>query len=378
MSPGARFAVFLTVVLAVWLGQHLYTGWRLLSVPGIDGVARRVLLGVFVVGFLAYPVARWLGHLGLVAPARVLEVAGGVWMGVVFLLLATFLAVDVITLGGLVLKPWLGWLRGGAAALAAAGAAAALVGACLPPRVVAVEVEVPGLPAAADGLVAVQVSDLHLGSATGRGRLRRVVEQVRAAGPDVVLLTGDLIDADEPMVAPHLGLLQQLAAPLGTFAVLGNHEFYAGPGFCRSFLAAAGATVLDNRAVEVAPGVVVAGVPDDGGARQTGHPGADLGAALAGVDAAAAVILMQHAPTDPEAAAAAGVNVMLSGHTHGGQMWPFHHLVRLQFPRYAGVHRVDGLTLVVSRGAGWWGPPMRLLARADVVRLTLRRPGAGG
>jgi predicted MPP superfamily phosphohydrolase len=172
-------------------------------------------------------------------------------------------------------------------------------------------------------------------------------------------------------VEPLLPELRELTAPLGVFAVLGNHEYYAGPDRSREVLQHAGWTVLDNRAVEVAPGVVIAGVPDARGAAQTGAEPADLGATLDGVDPAAAIVLLQHSPGDEQAAADAGVDLMLNGHTHGGQIWPFHHLVALAYPKYAGVHRVGGMTQVVSRGAGYWGPPMRLLAPADVVLVTL-------
>jgi uncharacterized protein len=373
MSPAARVAVFISVVLGIWTLEHLYVGWRLLGLPALSGqTAHRAALALLVAGFLAYPLAQFLGRAGHL-PVGALAWAGAVWMGVVFLLLAFFLAVDVVTVGGLVLKSAVPALRSGAALLALLASLAAVVGGHVRPRVVELEVVLPGLPAASDGLTLVQVSDLHLGGSVGQGRLHRVVDRVLALRPDLVVVTGDLVDGSVPAVEPMLPELERLRAPLGVLAVLGNHEFYAGASASRGLLRAAGYTVLDNAAVEVAPGLFVAGVPDARGARQTGQPPfADLAAALGQVPAESAVVLLQHSPEEEAEAAAAGAGLMLSGHTHGGQIWPFHYAVRAAYRHIAGVYRVGAMTHVVSRGAGLWGPPMRLFAPADVVRITLR------
>jgi predicted MPP superfamily phosphohydrolase len=166
--------------------------------------------------------------------------------------------------------------------------------------------------------------------------------------------------------------LRTLTAPRGVFAVLGNHEYYAGRDRSRRLLRDAGFTVLDNMAVEVAPGLHVAGIPDYRGSNQTGSSEADLDRALAAIEPNAAVILLQHAPERERAAAGAGVDLMLNGHTHGGQIWPFHYLVRRAYPNIAGVYRVGEMTQIISRGSGQWGPPMRLFAPAEIIHITLR------
>jgi predicted MPP superfamily phosphohydrolase len=155
--------------------------------------------------------------------------------------------------------------------------------------------------------------------------------------------------------------------------VLGNHEYYAGRDRSRALLAGAGFTVLDNSSVELAPGLHIAGIPDARGSSQTGAPEADLDAALAGLPADDVVVLLQHAPEAEQRAAKAGVDLMLNGHTHGGQLWPFHYLVQRAYPHYAGVYQVGGMTQVVSRGSGQWGPPMRFLAPSEIYLITLRR-----
>jgi hypothetical protein len=303
-----------------------------------------------------------------------LEYGGGVWMGTLMLLLFAFLAVDLVTIFGLLLKPHLPLLRGGAAGVALVLAAVAWIGGFIAPRTVELEVELPGLPAAADGTVLVQLSDLHLGSVIGARKLESVIRHIEDMDPDIVAITGDLVDADAGLVERLVPQLRTLTAPLGVYAVLGNHEYYAGPERSRALLHDAGFRVLDNTSVEVAPGLWLCGVPDDRGSRQVGTPEADLPRALASTGEGG-VILLQHSPGDEATSAASGVGLMLNGHTHGGQIWPFHYLVRREFPHMAGVRTIDGMTQVVSRGAGYWGPPMRLFAPAEIYRIVLRTPG---
>jgi hypothetical protein len=283
---------------------------------------------------------------------------------------------ELMTLFGLVLKRWLAPIRIGAVSIAVALAVVAWFGGRVDPRQVDVEVEISGLPPAADGLVIVQLSDLHLGSLTGPRRLGRVIDLIDSMHPDVIAITGDLVDADADHVEDMLPGLRRLTAPDGVYAVLGNHEFYAGARRSRRLMRSAGFTVLDNAAVEIEPGVWLAGVPDEHGSRKAGHDEADLGAAMAATGEGA-LVLLQHTPEHEAEAVARGVGLMLNGHTHGAQIWPAHYLVRLAFPHLAGVHEVDGMTQIVNRGAGTWGPPMRLFAPSEIYRIVLRNSQPG-
>ncbi len=370
-----RFVFFLSVVLGIWLLEHLYVGWRLSSLPLFAAPkARQGLLVGLAVAFVSYPLGRWLFHLGWQETGRVLEYLGALWMGALFFLLAAFLVVDALTLFGLIIRPWVPVLRSAAVVVALGAAATAWVGGLMPPQTVELEVEMPGLRAGADGLVVTHLSDLHLGTLIGERRLRTVIERIDATQPDLVAITGDLVDGDAGVVEALLPRLRTLRAPLGVFAVLGNHEYYAGAERSRTLLTDAGFAVLDNAAIQVAPGLWVAGVPDGRGSAQTGEREDDLREALAGVGDGDAIVLLQHSPENEGEVAASGVGLMLDGHTHGGQIWPFHYLVRRAFTHMAGVHRVGSMTQVVSRGAGQWGPPMRLFARSEILRITLRTP----
>jgi predicted MPP superfamily phosphohydrolase len=374
MSTAMRFAIFLTVVLSIWLLQHLYVGWRLWSVPLFASQAgHRWLLAGLIAGFVSYPLGRILYGVGWHAVGRAGEYVGAVWMGALFLLFAFLLFVDVVTLGGWVLRPWVGTLRTAALAVAVIASLIGLLSARLGPRVVRLEVPITGLPEQADGLTIAQLSDVHLGTILGPSFLSRLISRTDELSPDVVVITGDLVDGDAGVVEEMVPQMSTLRAPKGVYAVLGNHEYYAGRDRSRALLADAGFTVLDNASVELAPGLHLAGVPDARGSAQTGRPEADLDVALAGLPAGDAIVLLQHAPEQERRAADAGVDLMLNGHTHGGQLWPFHYLVQRAYPHYAGLYRVGAMTQIVSRGSGQWGPPMRFLAPSEIYLITLRR-----
>jgi predicted MPP superfamily phosphohydrolase len=204
--------------------------------------------------------------------------------------------------------------------------------------------------------------------------LRSVIDQIDGMHPDIVVITGDLVDGDAGTVENMVPALKRLNAPLGVYSILGNHEFYAGPDRCRKLMRDAGYVVLDGAAAEVAPGLWIAGVPDSG--RGPGTDGLDgtFEAAFAEVGEGGAVIYLQHSPGNEEATAAAGAGLMLNGHTHGGQIWPFHYMVLRAYPHLAGVREIGSMTQVVSRGAGRWGAPMRLFAPSEIYRITLRSP----
>jgi predicted MPP superfamily phosphohydrolase len=369
-----RFIIFLSIVLGIWLAQHLYVGWRLSSLSLFaEGSARKALWIGLGVAFVSYPLSRFTAAWGWNHVSRVVEYCGAVWMGVVFLLLVTFFVTDLATLFGFVFKSRLGTIRTAAAAIAVTAALIAWVTAALPPRVLEFELEFDGLSAAIDGTKIVQVSDVHLGSLVGQRRWNTILARVATHNADIVVVTGDLVDGDVREVEPMLDDLRRLTAPLGVFAVLGNHEFYAGAAASRQLMLDAGWRVLDYQAVEVRPGLVIVGVPDRRAERQTGQESSiEMEQVWQQILPEATTILLQHSPGGEKQAAEAGVDLMLNGHTHGGQIWPFGLLVMTSYRNYAGVYHVGEMTQIVSRGAGHWGPPMRLFAPSDIVAITLR------
>lgn len=364
------FALFLFIVLTLWALMHAYVFWRVASIPWVERhVSRPVLISAAVALWLSYVLARWITkHWPAAWP---LEFFGANWMGVLFLLLAALLVVEVVTLGGWAFQTWAPSWRGGAVIVAGILSVVALGQGLRAPVVTEYEVRLPGLPKERDGTTLVAISDVHLGTLIGTRWMSRLVERIHGLHPDLVVVVGDLVDSHIDHAEVVLPVLQQLRAPLGVYAVTGNHEFYAKVDDCVRLMESAGYTVLRDRSVVVVPGLVVAGVDDLTARRQFGLGDEAVQKALAN-RAAGGTILLSHTPWQAEVAAAHGVGLMLSGHTHGGQIWPFSYLVQRQHPLLAGRYDVQGMTALVCRGTGTWGPRMRLWRPAEILRITLR------
>ncbi|MDV8023141.1 metallophosphoesterase [Rhodococcus sp. IEGM 1330] len=242
------------------------------------------------------------------------------------------------------------------------------------PRVTNTDVALERLPAEFDGVRVALVSDIHAGPSRGADFVRKVVDSVNAQKPDLVLLDGDLIDGTVELVGPDLEPLRDLDAPLGVFAVSGNHEFYAGDGGeWLDFWSTLGIDVLRNERTTLTRGdaaIDLAGI-NDATAPAPYEP--DLGAALEGIDPDRFVFLMAHQPLQAVEASDFGVDMQVSGHTHGGQIWPIRYLVPLQQPSVEGLDTIDNTTLYTTRGAGAWGPPVRVAAPPEIAMLELTR-----
>jgi hypothetical protein len=351
---------------------HAYVVLRAASVPWI---ARRVSLSARVavsVGlWLVYLGASLVGHDAGGPIGRPLALFGVGWLTAMFLVAVPLLVVDLVTLFGLLLPRLAARLRGWALLAGALLVAVALVQGTRPPVVSEYEVRLPGLPAERDGTVIVALSDLHLGTTLGADWLAGRVDQVAALRPDAVVLLGDVFEGHGGAGEQLLAGARRFSAPLGVWAVTGNHEFHGRSGRSDPTLEAAGFAVLHDRWAELAPGLVVAGVDDLTSRRRAGAGEGAVGRALEGRPPGA-VVLLSHTPWQAEQAAAAGAGLMLSGHTHAGQVWPFSYLVARRYPLLQGRYELAGMTVIVSRGTGTWGPRMRLWRPGEIVRVTLR------
>ena len=241
-----------------------------------------------------------------------------------------------------------------------------------------VAVALPRLPRQLSGLSIVQLSDVHIGPTIGRRFLEHVVERSNALSPDAIVITGDLVDGSVASLRDEVAALSKLKARYGVYFVTGNHEYYSGVDAWMAELARLQIRVLRNERVSVGDrgsrgaSFDLAGV-DDHTAHSfgPGH-GADYAQALGDRDPERELVLLAHQPSQIVPAAPFGVGLQLSGHTHGGQIWPFGALVRLNQPYVAGLHRHDDRTQIyVSRGTGYWGPPMRLFCPAEITKLVL-------
>lgn len=359
---------FLLIALSVWTLMHAYVLSRLWNLPVNPGPGwhRSLLLGAVLL-WLSLPVGGLLAR-RFGATAAPLESVGVLWLGLLFLLLVALLAVDIVTGFGWLL-PWR-LPRQVAVGAALVLAAVAVVQALRGPVVVQHTVAVANLDARYEGLRIAQLSDVHLGTLLRERWLEKRLVQLDGLRPDLIVVTGDLVEQDAALSEPLIPWLRRLKAPLGVWGVTGNHEFYAGLEGALRVFDAAGIRVLRDRATEIGPGLVLAGVDDLTARRQFGLQDHPVDRALAGRPGGATIFLC-HSPWQVDRAAELGVNLMLSGHTHDGQIWPFTYLVRLVYPHVAGRYDINGMTLIVSRGTGFWGPPMRLFRPSELTLITL-------
>jgi predicted MPP superfamily phosphohydrolase len=388
------FIVLLATVLTL---MHLYLWKRLVKDTTRPGSARWVLSAV-VVGLGALLIA------ALLLP-RVLEVResawyawpGYLWFGLLFYLSLTLLVLEPVRL---VLRSWVKrapWAAAElepdagtpalnrrvflarASAVAAGATSVALVGvgvatAMGPPDLLRVPVRLRRLDAAFNGFRIAVVSDIHLGPLAGRAHTERIVRMINETEPDLVAVVGDLVDGTVEELGPAAEPLRDLVSREGTFFVTGNHEYFVeDPSSWLRELERNGVHPLRNENTLIRRGAgafTLAGVNDIAGAQHSDPP--DFDRALSGADASGPTILLAHQPVMVDDAAGRGVDLQLSGHTHGGQMWPFHYIVRAVQPSLAGLSTVGDTQLYVTRGAGFWGPPVRIGARPDITVVSLQ------
>ena len=266
-----------------------------------------------------------------------------------------------------------------AAAVVLLGAAVTVVGFINARRtaaVVAIDIPITDLPAALHGFTIAQISDIHVGPTIKRAYMHRIVEAVNRLGADMVAVTGDLVDGSVHELGAHVAPLAALSSRHGTFFVTGNHEYYSGAQAWVVELRRLGVQVLMNEHVVLRHDearLLVAGVTDYGAHHfdeaQRSDPQRSLHGAPA--DAGLVKVLLAHQPRSATAASAAGFDLQLSGHTHGGQFLPWNLFVRFQQPFTSGLNRLQQLWVYTSRGTGYWGPPKRFGAPSEITHLRL-------
>jgi uncharacterized protein len=381
------FALFLSIMITLTGSAHYYVWSRLVRDPGLPNTVTRALSYALVFLFVAIPASLFLRRSELGGPVSVLVWLAMTWLG---LLLFLTLAVAVADLARGVWQVSRAWtdaapllperrqavarlLAGTAALVASALGVWSLRSGLGRVMIKRVEVSLSRLPRALSGTRIVQLTDVHVGPTIHRGFIETIVAQCNALTPDLVVITGDLVDGSVDELREHVAPLADLRTKYGVFFVTGNHEYYSGAAEWCSELERLGVRVLRNERVSIGSehaSFDLAGV-DDHSAKGDGH-GEDLPKALKGRDLSRELVLLAHQPRTILEAKEHGVGLQLSGHTHGGQLWPWTYLVRLQQPVVAGLARFDKSLVYVSRGTGYWGPPMRLGAPSEIAELTLR------
>lgn len=386
MARWISFGVFLLVAVGIIFGMHYYIWARLVRDMSWEAPTKRVLTWLLIGLGASIPVAMMTSRLvppeiGVwwIKPAYL-------WIGISFLLLLAVGAVDLLKLGyraassfdagpALPRRETLARIGGFAAAALGFGTSAWALREASKVTIKRVDVPLAKLPKELDGTTIVQLTDVHVGPTIGREFIEELVEIVNGLNPDVVAITGDLVDGSVDALRQHVAPLADIRAKHGTYFVTGNHEYYSGATAWCAHLTELGVRVLHNEHVAIGRDgheFHLAGIHDYQASRFTDGHGADLARAVAGRDEQCALVLLAHQPKAVREAVEHKVALQLSGHTHGGQLWPFSWLVRLEQPVVAGLAKFRETLVYVSRGTGYWGPPMRLNAPAEVTEIRLR------
>jgi predicted MPP superfamily phosphohydrolase len=347
------FALFFSIMLTTVGSVHYYIWARLVRDPALPALAY-LLLTVVVAGlFVLVPVSFFLrvslAFGDLVRGAHLLAetLAGNAPADPERRIhIARMLALGVVLVAG---------------SLSAAAVRSGLARVALRE----VSVQLARLPRRLHGTTIVQLTDIHVGPTIGREFIEHIVDRTNSVEPDLVAITGDLVDGSVSELREHVAPLAKLRARYGVFFVTGNHEYYSGADAWCAELARIGIRVLRNERVTIGDDGAsfdLAGIDD--------HRG-DLTLAVRGRDPERELVLLAHQPRAIFDAVRHGVGLQLSGHTHGGQIWPWNYFVRLQQPVVSGLKRFGETLLYVSNGTGYWGPPMRLLAPAEITQIRL-------
>jgi predicted MPP superfamily phosphohydrolase len=371
MAPsGAMFAIWLSALL------HLYVGWRI--APDLPNAAAAA---AFVLLLLASAILIPLGFFGRRSRNRA-TADRATWAGMLALGLFSTLLVLTALRDLVLLLAWpfalpalAGWTASAVPLIGLAIAAIGFVNARRTARVRNVEVRIERLPAALHGFTIAQISDIHVGPTIKRPYVQSIVDAVNALNADVVAVTGDLVDGRVEDLAGDVAPLGSLRSRHGAFFVTGNHEYYSGVAEWTAELRRLGLRVLINEHVVLRHDdatLVIAGVTDTSAHHFDAQHRSDPQRAIAGAPTDAGVrVLLAHQPRSAEAGSQAGFDLQLSGHTHGGQYWPWIHAVQWQQPYTAGLHRLRTMWVYTSRGTGYWGPPLRLGAPSEITRIRL-------
>lgn len=390
MSRMVQMIMFLIVATLILLSVHYYLYLRMVRDTGVPLHLRWIPILVLGVAVLSMPLIMILARGLSPQTAKWVTLGPYYWMAIFFLLFTFLLAGDALRLVwwglekvGALPEPWSSpsvslWTHRIVAGLSLVGAVGLTVyGAvhqALGPDSVRHEVRLKGVHPDLEGFRIVQLSDLHIGPTLGREWLQKVVQQANAERPDVIVITGDLVDGTPEQLGPELAPLAELSAPFGIFFVTGNHEYYSGAPEWIEFLTARGIRVLRNQHVVLQSGsgqLCLAGVNDLQGASMFPEEGSSPAKAIDGCPTGVPTILLAHDPRSVTEAAKAHVDLVLSGHTHGGQFWPWTWMVLLQQANREGFYRHGETQLYVTPGTGYWGPPVRLGTTGEITRFEI-------
>lgn len=377
------YIIFFAVVLTVFVSVNFYIFSRGIQALPAESLVRSVFPWMFWVLATTYVAGRFLERVYISVVSDILIWVGSFWLGAMFYFFLAVLLIDifrlinhlvpffpsVLTANIAKVKIYLffGILAGVAITLAAGHINTLL------PKVNKVNIHIYKEASDMKELNAVLISDLHLGTLKGNRFLNRIVEKIVPLNPDIIFLAGDILDEDlKPVLRHNLSAtFKRLNAPLGVYAIMGNHEHIGGAAPAYQYLKDQGLTIIRDSVIKINESFYLAGREDRDKLRFSGKERKDLSLLLEGLDTTLPIILLDHQPYYVEKAAALGVDLQLSGHTHHGQLWPINFITSAIFTISRGYELIDGMHAYVSSGVGTWGPPVRIGSRPEIVKLKI-------
>ncbi|CAK8715202.1 Calcineurin-like phosphoesterase domain-containing protein [Candidatus Electrothrix laxa] len=389
-SPTLFFLGFLAVVLSVHAFMHYYFWRRMVKDSSFSRPVQRLGTAAVIALFLLLPISRILAKQFSFQQLFPLLWFAYLWLGILMLFFFFFLFTDSLKVlyhtsrcllpsrpnyPDLSRRRFLARTLASSASVLVLGISAFGVKKCFdPPTVNRLPIKLSGLPPSFKGFSLVQISDIHIGAMSMRSELTEIVAIVNELQPNLVAITGDLVDGNVAELSGELAPLAELKAQHGVFFVTGNHEYYSGVEQWLPEIEQLGITVLNNTRTEIRQGkdmFILAGVTDYQAGRFGKEHAPNFEKALGGIAKTSKVILLAHQPRAIKKVAPYRVDLVLSGHVHGGQIWPFNYLTPLQQPYIKGFYRHKKTLLYVNQGTGYWGPPMRVGTYKEITEFIL-------
>ncbi len=384
MNRWLSFLIFFSVFSLIYGSVHFYLYRRIRSYTNLPRAFYQVLAVLFSIMVVSPVVCRMFAWERFFVFGYVLTYVSSLWIGFVFYFFLVSLIFDFGGLAhGLLRRVWAG---GGSGFLP--GSYKVFIMTVIIPlaicayayyealniRVTNVHIHAAKLPEGTKELVIAQISDAHLGVIIGEERLKKITGLLREINPDMIVLTGDLVDQEVDNMDHLAGDLRSLTPPLGKYAVMGNHEFYAGVEKSSEFIKKSGVRLLRGEHINVRGIINIVGIDDPAGKPFGSKGESGVASLVARCDPGLFTLFLFHRPPNSEDYITnLPIDLQLSGHTHGGQLFPFRFITRIFFPLKAGLYEINGRRLYVSRGVGTWGPPLRFLTPPEIVVVRLTR-----
>ena len=378
--------VFLILFSIVLLILYSYVGWRLILPLDISTIYR-YLLGILLVLFYCLPLLTIIFYFNTVETqwTRIIAWLGYTGLGAVSLLFFIQLGVDIVSgLSSLIGKShkfdpyrraFLGLsAKGVVGGLGVIGTIWGLYNAVKTPIIKKVEISIEGLPESLQGFRMAQITDLHVGSMITGIFVEKVTRKIQELNPDILFFTGDAADGSVQSYGKHLNSLAEIHPKYGKYFVTGNHEYYSDMNGWLQLIEGLGFKILVNESQNIIVNdatIMITGIPDRGGGHFSSFHKTDMEKAVEGMNPSDLKILLAHQPKDVEHALKYGFDLQLSGHTHGGQYFPFSLLVQMAHPFIKGLHKRENTWIYINQGTGYWGPPLRIGTEPEITEITL-------